>query len=355
MQDIKTAIGEKNFQKIIDYRKNLLNNRQNLFDLLPLNEPITISVGLTNRCNFGCVFCPTGDLELTRKSNKIATGMMSDKVFYKIIDDVLKFKKKIRKLSLTGFGEPFLHKNIVNYLKFIKEKKATEKVSITTNGSLLQRFDMKEIVQNLDEIIFSIEHVNKTGYKKVTRNFDNFDLILDNIKKLYQAKIEVDSRLKIHIKTLDLGLSDSDKRKFFDLFEKFSDTINIDFAHSFTHSDKYDFSLGTNISQKTKDGFDRNSDDNMVCSQLFMYLKTIWNGNVVACCADWKHELIIGNIFENSLLEIWNGEKLNQLRLTHIYKSKNLIGPCKNCDFIKIVNPKDDLTPYRDNLKQIFK
>ena len=56
MDNLKNVIGEKNFKKITDYRKNLLNSRQNLIDLLPLNEPLSISLGLTNRCNFGCVF-----------------------------------------------------------------------------------------------------------------------------------------------------------------------------------------------------------------------------------------------------------------------------------------------------------
>ncbi len=355
MSKIEKIVGDENFQKIVKYRKGILDNRNELIDLLPIDQPFSVTIGLTNRCNFGCVFCPTGDLELVRKSKTISTGMMPDKVFYKIIDDILLFKQKLKKISLTGLGEPFLHKNFLNFSEYIRQKNATEKISVTTNGSLLHRFDNKRLAKSLDEIIFSIEHVHAEGYKKITRNFKNFNLIKENIKNLYNIKKVVNPKLKIHIKILDIDLSEEEKKNFFEIFGKYADTMNIDFAQSFTHSDKHDFSLNANKDDKTKDGFEKNNEKNMICSQLFMYLKTVWNGNVIACCADWKQELIIGNIFKNTLEEIWNGPELNKLRVTHIYKSQKDIGPCANCDYIKNIVPKDNLTPHREKLKKIYR
>lgn len=353
MEKLQKTLDKENFDKISSYRQNLLKTRTELVDLMPLSQPFTLTIGLNNRCNFGCSFCPTGDIELTRKS--VATGHMDEKVLEKVIEGAKSFKKKLKKVSLTGFGEPFLHKDFLNIIKKIKKNDIAEKISVTTNGSLLQRFDLEEVAKNLDMITFSIEHVHDEGYKKVTGNFSNFKRVLENVEKFYSAKKRVNPELKVHVKIIDLDLTTNERIKFLNDFKKISDTINIDYAQSFTHSDKHDFSQNSNKEQRTKDGFLRSKEKNLICSQLFMYLKVVFNGNVVACCADWKHELIIGNVLSETLDEIWNGKKLKELRLTHIHKTKDLIGPCKNCDWIKNTIPNDDMTKDREKLKQIYK
>ncbi len=353
MEKLQKILDKEKFDKISSYRQNLLKTRTDLVDLMPLSQPFTLTIGVNNRCNFGCTFCPTGDVELTRKS--VPTGHMDENVLEKIIDGAKSFENKFKKVSLTGFGEPFLHKDFSNIVKKIKKSDIAEKIATTTNGSLLDRFDLDEIARSLDIITFSIEHVHDEGYKKITRNYKNYSKILENVKHFYSVKKKVNPELRVHVKILDLDLTTEERLKFLRDFEKISDTLNIDYAQSFTHSDKYDFSQNTNKEQRTKDGFLRSTEKNLICSQLFMYLKVVFNGNVVACCADWKHELIIGNVLSQSLKEIWNGEKLRELRLTHIHKNKDLIGPCKNCDWIKNTIPSDDMTKDREKLKQIYK
>ena len=65
-----------------------------------------------------------------------------------------------------------------------------------------------------------------------------------------------------------------------------------------------------------------------------------------------KHETSTGNIADDTLKNIWNGEKLRQLRLLHINKKKHLNPACANCGWIKNVIPSDDLTDDREQLKK---
>ena len=46
------------------------------------------------------------------------------------------------------------------------------------------------------------------------------------------------------------------------------------------------------------------------------------DGTVSACCSDWNQQLIIGNINENSLKEIWESEKLKILQKLHLLKKE---------------------------------
>ena len=53
----------------------------------------------------------------------------------------------------------------------------------------------------------------------------------------------------------------------------------------------------------------------LVCKRPFTSCEITAMGDVIVCCYDWL-PVIIGNIRENTLEEIWNGEKANALRET---------------------------------------
>ena len=59
------------------------------------------------------------------------------------------------------------------------------------------------------------------------------------------------------------------------------------------------------------------------------------DGNVVICCRDWNQQNVIGNVYENSLEEIWHSEKM---KIIQDYISKQLydnIECCKDCSLNK--------------------
>ena len=66
-----------------------------------------------------------------------------------------------------------------------------------------------------------------------------------------------------------------------------------------------------------------------------------WNGDVVPCCYDLEGNEIMGNLKDNTMEEIWNGEKYKNFR-KRLKKSvfKPEIQPefCKGC--LKYLPPK---------------
>ena len=46
------------------------------------------------------------------------------------------------------------------------------------------------------------------------------------------------------------------------------------------------------------------------CSEAFNKLSVNWDGTVSACCTDYDNLMLVGNLKDNTLQEIWNGSKM---------------------------------------------
>ena len=58
------------------------------------------------------------------------------------------------------------------------------------------------------------------------------------------------------------------------------------------------------------------------------------NGEVTTCCLDEKLENKVGNLQQNSLQDIWNGEVMNNWRKAHIEGRFDESGPlCTRCNW----------------------
>ena len=68
------------------------------------------------------------------------------------------------------------------------------------------------------------------------------------------------------------------------------------------------------------------------CAKPFVHIYITFNGKALLCCQDWKHEEIMGDLKNQSLLEIWNNEKYQRVRekLLNLNRTGMI---CENCDF----------------------
>ena len=100
-----------------------LDNRTKLDKVIPLSTPFIINVDPSDKCNFQCKFCPTGDRVLMRNTPGRNFGTMSLDLFKKIVDDICDFEQPIKVLRLYKDGEPLLNKNFGEMIRYAKLKK----------------------------------------------------------------------------------------------------------------------------------------------------------------------------------------------------------------------------------------
>jgi len=67
------------------------------------------------------------------------------------------------------------------------------------------------------------------------------------------------------------------------------------------------------------------------CRMLWKNLSVFHNGQVSPCCYDAEGELIVGNTLNQGLKEIWNGQRLRNLRDLHLAHQFEKIPICSRC------------------------
>ena len=73
------------------------------------------------------------------------------------------------------------------------------------------------------------------------------------------------------------------------------------------------------------------------CYGLKKQIAILVNGDVVPCCLDTDGDIVLGNIFNNTLEEILNSEKSKKI-VDGFNNNKLIEELCKRCDFIKKFN-----------------
>ncbi len=72
----------------------------------------------------------------------------------------------------------------------------------------------------------------------------------------------------------------------------------------------------------------------LVCPFPFYEMFVKADGSVTVCCVDWANELVVGNVNESSLREIWNGPRLAELRAVHLAGRRRDLNACRDCNVL---------------------
>lgn len=121
-----------------------------------------LRISLIDRCNLRCVYCMPEDGVDMVPHEEILT-----------YEEILRLVKVFsglgfRKIKLTG-GEPLVRKEVVKLVREIKAIPGIEKVTLTTNGTLLAEI-MDELAEaGIDGINLSMDTLNPEIYKKIVR------------------------------------------------------------------------------------------------------------------------------------------------------------------------------------------
>lgn len=316
---------------------NIINrNRNKLEDVIPLSTPYTVAIDPSNLCNFKCNFCA-----IQSKSEKLnfKKQFMDKKLFFKIIDDLTEFPEQLKVLRINGQGEPLLNPDLPEMIQYAKDKHVAEFVEIITNGSRLNPELSKRLIDSgIDRIRISIEALDADGYYDIAGVQINFDNFVNNIKYLH----DISGNCEIYCKIVDVAVpTDSDKQKFYNLFGDICDRIFIDNVIPLW-SDFEEIKDNMVIGEKGVHG--QKVQNVMVCPYSFYSLIVNSDGEVTACCADWKRKLVFGDLNNDKLTDIWRGEKLRNFWIEMLKGNKNSYEMCCKCTL-----PAFDCNDYIDD------
>jgi len=157
-----------------------------------------VRVSVTDRCDFRCTYCMSEDMEFLPKKDVLSLEEL-DRLCNTFID------LGVKKLRITG-GEPLVRKNIMQLFSNLGKKlgQGLEELTLTTNGSQLDRYAKDLFHNGVRRINVSLDSLEKNKFKKITRNGD-LDKVINGIMVAKKAG------LKIKINTVALkGINDNE-------------------------------------------------------------------------------------------------------------------------------------------------
>ena len=326
--------------------------KQHLASVLPLDSPFSVHIDVCSTCNFKCTFCFQSDKE-GMKNADISWGRMDIDVFKSCVDDLKKFNTKIKKVKIGNHGEPTLHPQICEMIRYVRDADVCDLVEIFTNGSQLNpEFNQKLVDSGLQRINISVEGLTAESYKRVADYNIDYNSFVESIQDLYDRK---DSTLSMYIKVVDhavvksepgkptIDLTSEEKDYFYKLFGQMSDEMSIENVvpqwaeteqNDMTHQGMY----GQEITQLKK-----------VCPFPFMYLHINSDGSVAGCTLDWARKVLVGDKKTNNLYEIWNSNQMQELRLKMLKGERDQIPMCDTCNAPNVC-VIDNLDQYMSDL-----
>ena len=157
-----------------------------------------VRVSVTDRCDFRCTYCMSEDMDFLPKKDVLSLEEL-DRLCNTFID------LGVKKLRITG-GEPLVRKNIMQLFSNLGKKlgQGLEELTLTTNGSQLDRYAKDLFDNGVRRINVSLDSLEKNKFKKITRIGD-LDKVINGIMVAKKAG------LKIKINTVALkGINDNE-------------------------------------------------------------------------------------------------------------------------------------------------
>jgi radical SAM protein with 4Fe4S-binding SPASM domain len=274
--------------------------------------PKTFSIETFLGCNARCIMCSVNEWSRDH-------GVMEMKLYDNIIEQVRSFKNEVYQFALFLDGEPLLD----NYLHTRIEKAKIANipnVGFTTNAFLFNKDDkIKKILNsNPDWIVVSFDSLIKENYEKIRLRL-KFDRVFSNILNLINERNKYKKKTSICLRYIEQDINKNEFKEYFNFFSKKlnNDLDEIHFAKSHNWGGANEFGI--------KNG-------NSKCEFIYNRFVIMKDGTVPLCCIDFNAKEKMGNIKNDSILNIFNSQKWNNYRELH---SKNLrckIEICKNCD-----------------------
>lgn len=323
--------------------------------------PAQVYIEVTNQCNSLCVSCPlTYDhfLPVEPKNH------LSWEKFRQIVDQL----PRIERAVLHGIGEPLLNRELPRFVYHLKERGAY--VLFNTNGVLLDQKRGDALVEaGLDELRVSIDGVTPALYAKL-RGIDALPRIIRNLRSFVKRHggrqqprlslwlVGMQENLHQLPDFVRLGAEIGAPEVYLQRLVYFGDGASIADDATMTPEQSLFSQLAAQQAELIAECEELAAQLGVVfrasgattphesvsvrgehpwqgCLRPWTLMYITANGNALPCCIapfatpDYPG-LLLGNVFERPLADVWNGQSYAQLRAA-VLSENPAPWPCQFC------------------------
>jgi MoaA/NifB/PqqE/SkfB family radical SAM enzyme len=270
--------------------------------------PRAIQLETTSICNSYCEFCPYDET-----SKLFPKTYMNTVLFDNIVNQLVQFQPQM--IALYMNNEPLFDKRIFSRIKILRDKIPDVYLDFSTNGSILDPNIRAPALasSSIDEVKINFPSTDKEEYERLTKM--NYDVVLNNIINFHN--IAQDKGFLGRYRIIIVGSEHPDRDTEF--------WNNLEISSKVYSKISRGSIIPSNFEPK-----DLINDCRFNRQNEWMHILS--SGEVVLCCMDWYHNQILGNLNNQSISQVWTGEKYQQVR-NKIKNStdKNFI--CNKCEW----------------------
>lgn len=270
---------------------------------------LRFDVEFTNVCNARCVFCP-----YSRMTRPI--GYISWETWERIVEQAK--VAGILRLTVAGFGEPTIHTQLTDFLRWARAELPDTWLQLVTNASLLWRMDLDALGDaRLTDIVISFNGFSPESYEHLMSGL-SFKEVLRGMSLLAKRLQGTETVIKIR------GIR-------FPPDPEASRQKTVAFLRSLGFEPRANEFYP--LHNRGGGVYSYDAPANRVCEEFANTLAIGWDGSVPLCIGDMLHLNLVGNIREDTALELHK----RCLAARRVPETQQKL--CAHCDIAEVFRP----------------
>ncbi|HEX6344814.1 radical SAM/SPASM domain-containing protein [Umezawaea sp.] len=278
--------------------------------------PRFLEVQTVTACNAACTVCPHPEVV-----NELPRGRMSDELFGSIVEQCVDHQEGLTFAPYLN-GEPLIDRRLAERIALVNDRLPAGSVEVSTNVSMLddrRRAELAEV--RVDDLRLSVFGFTPETHARLMPGL-RFDRVWANMVALAE-----DDRWRRSVGVVGVVLLDHPA-----VTEE-----DVELAEKYCADNGFElYRWGVLDRSRNVASFSNNTwRDRVVGCEQNRHRERLhvrFDGTVILCCQDWRAEIVVGNLRESSIQELWHGPVYTALR-RQIEDGRPGVAPelCRRC------------------------
>ena len=287
--------------------------------------PKVIQIQTQSYCNARCIFCPYPETH-----RKLPQGIMSEDLFKKIADEA-SARRDFRSLIFILQNEPLIDERLPEFIRYFKQTATKASSSVVTNGKLLTP-DLVARMEDLgvDRLTVSINSMDEKNYRTISPGID-FQRLMNTVHEITAKRRKKLTVVLSFVKNIHNSEEMDGIVRYWQsrgVLTKIMPVLNR--AGSLSNYGE----LRSPPVPVKRSTVTSNGSVPPLCTTPFRAINILFNGDVPICQEDWNRSLIVGNVVDSSIQEVFQGKIFRDIREKIISGRYDELEPCRHCSQI---------------------
>jgi radical SAM protein with 4Fe4S-binding SPASM domain len=296
-------------------------------DMARMPFPQAIQLQTINACQAACIMCPYPSVK-----DNFPRGRMDDDLFDKVTDEIARQPEVSTFIPMLQ-NEPFLDKRLFEKIARFKQRTGGRvAVELVTNGAFLTDENIARMRDaELDILDVSLDAINKQTYEKIRVGLD-YDAVMAGVERVIAAKLP---KTTLHVRMVLQRGNVREAKAFARRWRERGVAV-------FTYMTNDRAGAITDFRARIRPTEEELGVAHRIgraafrrwighCPIPFATTNILHDGSMLVCVHDWNRNEVIGNVHDSTIAELWNGDRMKELRRLVSERRYSEVPACQGC------------------------